>query len=375
MKILFTGGGSGGHFYPIIAVAEQIEKIVAERKLLPPALFYMAPDPTDERMLFDHNIEFVKIPAGKRRLYSSSRNIFDIFKMALGVVKAIFKMFSIYPDVIFGKGGYASFPALCAARFFGIPVIIHESDSVPGRVNRWTGKFAGKIAVSYPEAAKFFPKDKVAWTGQPVRSGVKKHPREEAERFLQLESGLPVMLVLGGSLGAEIINEIIVDSLKALLPNWQIIHQTGRANLSDITNRAGVAVSDKKLLSRYRAFDFLPDLALAMSAGAADLVVSRAGSTIFEIASWGLPSIIIPITESNGNHQRENAFNYAKSGAAIVIEEANLMPHIFVEEVERLRNNQELRQSMAAAAKNFFKPGAARKIAEALVEICLEHEA
>jgi len=132
-------------------------------------------------------------------------------------------------------------------------------------------------------------------------------------------------------------------------------------------------VPDEKLQSRYHAFDFLPDSALAMAAGVADLVVSRAGSTIFEIASWGLPSIVIPITESNGNHQRENAFNYLRSGAAIVVEEANLTTHVFTAEVERLRGNPELMKRMAESAKNFGKPDAARKIAEALINICLEH--
>ena len=375
MKILFTGGGSGGHFYPIIAVVEQIEKIVGERKLLPPALYFMAPEMYDERAVYDHRIEFVNVPAGKMRIYFSPKNIFDILKTIFGVIKAVTKTFSIFPDVVFGKGGYASFPALMAARILRIPIVIHESDSVPGRVNKWAGKFADKIAVSYPEAAQYFPKERVACTGQPIRGAITKRSREEAENYLHLEKNVPVMVVLGGSLGAEKINDLIVDSLLTLLPNWQIIHQTGRSKLESILSRANVLVSDKELLkNRYHAFDYLPDSALAMSAGVADLIISRAGSTIFEIASWNIPSIIIPITESNGNHQTENAFNYAKSGAAIVIEEGNLTSHIFIEEVERLRNNKNLLQSMSAGAKSFFRTGASHHIAGALIEICLEHE-
>src|SRR3989344_1457245 len=173
MKILLTGGGSGGHFYPVIAVVEQIEKITLEQKYLPPSLYFMSPDPFDERTLFDHNIEFIKIPAGKMRLDSSAKNIFDSFNTLIGVIKAIFKMFSIYPDVVFGKGAYASFPALLAARLLRIPVVIHESDSVPGRANRWAGKFADRIAVSYAEAAKYFPKELVALIGQPTREAIK----------------------------------------------------------------------------------------------------------------------------------------------------------------------------------------------------------
>ncbi len=377
MKILFTGGGSGGHFYPIIAIVEQIEKISSERKILPSKMYFMAPEQFDERMLFDHNLEFIRVPTGKLRVYFSPKNIIDIFKTFFGVIKAFFKMFAIFPDVVFGKGGYASFPALLAARVFRIPIVIHESDSVPGRVNKWAGKFADRIAVSYPEAAKYFPKakERIAWTGQPIRLGIKKHSREEAENFLQIEKGAPALLVLGGSQGAEKINDLIIDSLPKLLPNWHIIHQTGRENFHDVLDRSSVVVSDSELLKKkYHVFDFLPDQALAMSAGIADLVVSRAGSSIFEIASWGLPSIIIPITESNGNHQRVNAFNYEKSGAAIVIEESNLASHLFVEEVENLRMNPELLKKMSASANNFFKPDAGRKIAEVLLEIQLEHQ-
>ncbi len=373
MKILFTGGGSGGHFYPIIAVAEQIEKIASTDKLLPPSFYFMAPEASDERMLYDHNIEFLEVPAGKLRLYFSPMNILDIFKMIAGCIRAFFKMFSIYPDVVFGKGGFGSFPALLSARILKIPIVIHESDSVPGRVNKWAGKFADRIAVSYPEAAAYFPKERVAWTGQPVRSGIRPRQREEADRFLKLEPNVPVMLVIGGSLGAEKLNDVVVNSIGELLSNWQIIHQTGRANLKDVTDRANVTVEDKTFLSRYHPFDFMTDSALAMASGAASLVVSRAGSSIFEIASWGVPSIIIPISESNGNHQRTNAYRYAQNGAAIVIEEMNLAPHIFITEVEHIRGNENLRKSMSEAAKAFHRADAGEKIARALVNICINH--
>ncbi len=373
MKILFTGGGSGGHFYPIIAVAEEIEKIVAERKLIPPVMYFMAPEPIDERMLFDHGIKFVKIPAGKLRTYVSSDNFFDIFRMILGTTSACFKMFSIYPDVVFGKGGYGSFPALFASWFFRIPMIIHESDSVPGRVNLLAGKHASRIAVSYSEAAKFFPNEKVAWTGQPVRREVTKKPPAEGLSMYKLENNLPVMLVLGGSLGAEKINELILNSLPDLLPKWQIIHQTGRANIIDMANRSKVIITDERLRSRYHPFDFLPSNALSAAAGVANLVISRAGSSIFEIASWKIPSIIIPISKSNGDHQRQNAYNYAKSGATVVIEENNLSTSIFKSEAERLIQ-PEIAEAMKKNAETFFRPDSARKIAEAIIEIALDHE-
>jgi UDP-N-acetylglucosamine--N-acetylmuramyl-(pentapeptide) pyrophosphoryl-undecaprenol N-acetylglucosamine transferase len=373
MKIVFTGGGSGGHFYPIIAVVEEIWKIVKEQKLLEPTLYFCAPDPYDKDALRRHNIKFIKIPAGKIRLYFSIQNFFDFFKTFFGLIIAWFKIFLIYPDVVFGKGGFASFPTILASRLWGVPVIIHESDSVPGRANKILGKIVSRVAVSFPDSADFFPKEKTAWLGQPIRDSIKKHGREEAFNFLKLEEDLPVVLVLGGSLGAEKINDIVLSSLGELLNFCQVIHQTGKNNFNDVTQRASVIVSGTRI-ERYHPFPYFDDEALSMVSGASSLVISRAGSSIFEIASWELPSVIIPITESNGDHQRKNAYNYARFGGAIVIEESNLSKTIFVSEIKRLLSNKDLLAKMSESAKVFFKPGSARKIAEELVRISLSHE-
>src|SRR3989338_8901713 len=194
MKILFTGGGSGGHFYPIIAIAEEVRRMAKEERLITPQLFFMSPEPYDKGLLFDNEITFIRVPTGKIRSYFSLRNALVLVRTAFGVLSAIITIFRIFPDVVVGKGGYGSFPALVAARLFNIPVFIHESDSVPGRVNRWAGKFAKRVAVSFPEAAHYFPKDKVAWTGQPVRAEIiKPAAPSEALEFFKFESNLPVI--------------------------------------------------------------------------------------------------------------------------------------------------------------------------------------
>ena len=374
MKILFTGGGSGGHFDPIIAVAEEVHTVVRERKLLDPELFYMSDDPFSTRMLFDTRISFKKTSAGKMRTYRSIFNFFDLFRTAWGIIRSFFSVGAMYPDVVFGKGGYASFPALFAARFFRIPVIIHESDSVPGRVNSWAGKFATRIAVSYPQAATFFPADKVALTGNPVRKAISRPLSNGAHEFLALSESLPVVLVLGGSQGSEIINESVISILPELLTRYQVIHQTGKKNLQAVVESAAVVLGESKFKDRYKPFDYLNDLALSMSAGVASIVVSRAGSAIFEIARWGTPSVIIPISESNGDHQRKNAFNYSRTGAAIVIEEANLTPHVLLSEIDRVLGDSALREDMKKSAIQFSSPDAAKKIAEEIVNIALAHE-
>src|SRR3989344_2601531 len=142
MKILFSGGGTGGHFYPIIAISEAIYEKSKEKKILVPKLYFMSPTRYNPKALFDNDIQYVHVPAGKIRKYFSLLNITDFFKIIYGSFSAIIKMFQIYPNVVFGKGGYASFPALLAARILRIPVVIHESDSIPGKVNTWAGKFA-----------------------------------------------------------------------------------------------------------------------------------------------------------------------------------------------------------------------------------------
>lgn len=374
MKILLTGGGSGGHFYPLIAVAEAINEIAKNENLVSAKLYFMSDHPYDAESLIENNIEFIQINAGKVRRYASILNFFDFFRTGFGVLGAIIKVFNIYPDVIFSKGAYASFPVLVAAKLLGIPVVIHESDSVPGRTNTWAGKFAKRIAVSYPEAGKHFPIDKVAVTGNPLRQAILNIDRTKAHDYLNLENSVPTIFIIGGSLGAQIINERVLDSLTKLVDKYQVLHQTGKSNVTEVAKTAEIILANSPNKSRYRVFDYLNNLTLTMAAGAANLIISRAGSTIFEIAAWGVPSIVIPITESNGNHQRLNAYTYARSGAAVVIEESNLTTNVLIAEIDRLLASPELLTKMSMAAKAFAQPNAANIIAKEIIGIALTHE-
>ena len=282
MKIVFTGGGTGGHFYPIIAVAQKVNQIIDKENILGARLYYISDSPYDKAMLLENELLYEEIKAGKLRTYFSLENFIDIFKMFFGTLNAIYKMFSIYPDVVFGKGGYGSFPAILAARILRIPIVIHESDSVPGRVNKWAGHFAKRVAVSFEEAVDYFPKDKVAWTGLPILSEkASPAPHEEALEYFKLESGLPVILILGGSQGAELINNTILDALPRLVKNFQIIHQTGVNSFKNVSGRAQVVLASNQEKVRYLPFAFLNPLAMKMAAGVATIIISRAGSTIF----------------------------------------------------------------------------------------------
>lgn len=375
MKILFTGGGTGGHFYPIIAVAEALNELVGQRKLLEPELFYAAPEPYDREMLIASNITYMPTAAGKVRNYFSLLNFFDMFKTGWGIVRSVFRIFFLYPDVIFSTGGGASFPTLLAAKLFGIPVVLLNCDASPGKVNRWAGTFAAKVAVGFAEGAAGFPPERVAVTGNPVRKSVLVPAREGAYEYLKLSKDAPIILVAGGSQGSQTINEAVLAALPKLLEKYQIIHQTGVANVDDISGRAKVILGDNPNLERYHAFGYLNDLATRMAAGAASLIIARAGAgTIFEAAAWGIPSILIPIPEPTSHDQTKNAFSYARAGAAVVIEQNNLTPGVLTSEVERIMSHENVRHAMSNAARAFSRPDAATLIASALLDIGVSHE-
>lgn len=377
MKIIFTGGGSGGHFYPLIAVAEQVNEIIKEDKLLTPELYYLSDEPYNKKMLFENNLTFKKISAGKLRRYFSILNFFGLFKTGWGFIKSFFLVFSIFPDVVFSNGGNISFPVLLIAKLFKIPVVIHISDSTPGRTNAWAAKFARRVSLGFSEAGESLSidKEKMAVVGNPVRKDLQLKLSEGATEFLGLSENIPTILILGGSSGSQIINESVVDILPELVKKYQIIHQIGNDLFEEVESRAGVVLENSEYKERYKPFAYLNTLAMRMSAGVADLVISRAGAgSISEIAIWGLPSIVIPIPESVSSDQTKNAFAFASLGATVVVEQDNLTRSVFLSEINRLMENETKLKMLGENAKKFSRPDSAKKIARAVINIALEHE-
>jgi UDP-N-acetylglucosamine--N-acetylmuramyl-(pentapeptide) pyrophosphoryl-undecaprenol N-acetylglucosamine transferase len=378
MRIVLTGGATGGHFYPLISVAEAIEDICAERVLIEPELIYCGPKPIDTEVLFEHDIQYRSSSAGTVRGYRGIGNVFGIFSIGFGIIKATMQLFSIYPDVIFSTGSFAAFPTLVAAKLLRVPVVIYDADASPGRVSLWSSKFARFIAVAHPDAAEKFPlkvRSKIACVGHPIRKEIMDPAKEGGYEFLKLDSTVPTIFIMGGSQGAQTINGAVLDALATLVQSYNVIHQTGSVNLEEVSNIASVVLKDSPNANRYRSFGLLNTLALRMAAGITTVVVARAGSgTIFEVASWGLPSILVPIPLDVSHDQTENAFSYARSGAALVIEQHNLTPHVLISEINRLMNDAAMRQKMSVAAKTYAKPDAARKIATILLEMGISHE-
>ncbi len=368
MRILFVGGGTGGHFYPLIAVAEILHVHPNN-----PRLYYMGPDPYNQDLLNKHNIEYVYCPAGKLRLYFSIQNFFDIFRNFFGLFVALFKLYIIYPDVIFSKGGYTSVPVLIAAKLLRIPVVIHESDAVPGRANQLAKKFARYIAISYPQAAEFFDSSKTALIGIPMRSDIKKTP-EDPFGVIGIPSNLPLIYVTGGSLGAERVNDIVIRCLDELLPYYQIFHQVGPNRKESVVLTAKTLITDPELQSRYYVAETVDSKMVSALLSAASLVITRAGSTtLFEIAAHGKPSIVIPIPQDISRDQLSNAYAFARSGAASVLEEHNLTETLLTNEIKSIIGNPAQWQQMSASATEFARLDAAEKIAEILIQIGDEH--
>lgn len=371
MRILFAGGGgTGGHFYPIIAIARALHDVAEREHIISMDLFFAADNVFDANILSEEGIHFIKIPSGKIPRYASFRIVLSPFQILFGIIASFWRLYLLLPDVIFSKGGYSAFPVLVAARILRIPVIIHESDSIPGKVNEWSGKWAKKVAISFIESARFFKKDNVALTGNPIRHQVVGGNTEEAFETFGLEAEIPVILILGGSQGSSIINETVINILAEALSKYQIIHQTGKNNIDDVKGIATVVLDKNQFKQRYHPYAFLNEGNLRNAAHVASLVVSRAGSgSIFELAAWRIPAILIPIEKAAQNHQRENAYAYAHFGACEVIEESNLQPHILLSTIDKILYDSNKIQKMKSAAQGFARLDAAEKIAEEIIKL------
>lgn len=376
MTIVFTGGGTAGHIFPIVALAREIKKIYIDPDL---RLFYIGPnDEFVEEVFVKEGIKTKIILAGKLRRYFTLKtffqNIFDIFvKIPLGFLQALFWLFIINPDLVFSKGGYGALPVSLSAWLLLTPIILHESDVKSGLANKILSHFASEIFVSFPvDKTSYFPSNKMIHVGNPIRTEILAGDKEEAKRIFKLKGSKQVVLVLGGSQGSQRINDIILALLPEILFYFEVIHQTGTNNFEQVKKEASVALysyQDKNIAEYYHIVPFLTEEELKHAYKVSDLIVSRAGSgSIFEIAAVGKPAILIPLPESAQNHQLQNAYTYAEYGGCLVVEEINLTPHFLLEEIKITLSQPEKIKKMGIAARVFSKETAAKVMAEYIIE-------
>ena len=365
IKIVLVGGGTGGHFYPLIALADALH--TQEQK---PDLYYAGPNKYDADALSASNITFIAIPAGKKRKYWSILNYIDVFKTIFGIFVAIIKLYIVYPDVIVSKGGYTSIPVIIGAVFLRIPIIVHESDAKMGTANRFASRFAQSVIVAYEEAGASLHHPRIYNLGIPIRKALLAPPDPDAIQSLNIDPQRPLILVIGGSQGAGRVNRLILDTLDELLPKYSIIHQTGSSDFVTCSLSAERLIPNEATRKDYHPVPFLNQTKLNNAYHLSQLIISRAGSnSIYEIALHGKPSIIIPIPEEISHDQRTNAYAYARTGATVVLEEKNFSDTLLQAEIERIMNDGVLYEQMSTAARSFARLNVAEDISTLILEI------
>lgn len=366
MRIVLTGGGTGGHLVPLISVAKKIQEKTADAKFL----FIGPKGEIENQLMTKANIPMRNVSVGKVRRYFSFLNFLDFFKVILGFFQALFHLVVFMPDAVFSKGGYASFPVVLAAWVYRIPVLIHESDSKPGLANAILIKLANRVAVSYPEAEKAFPPDKVVLTGNPLREDIAKGEAQKIKGVLHLSDSKKIIFVYGGSQGAKIINDKITNVLPELLKKYFVIHQTGKNNFAEVKQKVG-ELGIKAEREGYFPIAFVGD-ELKDILAASDLVISRAGAnSISEIAANGKAAIIIPLENSAGDHQKTNAYSLDRIKGCVVLEENNLGENLLLSRIEEIMGNESLRKTLGENIRPFYHPDAAEKIANGIIELAV----
>jgi UDP-N-acetylglucosamine--N-acetylmuramyl-(pentapeptide) pyrophosphoryl-undecaprenol N-acetylglucosamine transferase len=362
VKVMLTGGGTGGHVYPALAVAAALRELsTAER---PVELLFVGPRTRgEEDLVRREGLDFQPIRAGALRVGTPWGLAKGLFNLVAGALQATRAVGRFRPDVVFATGGYASVPVALAARLRRRPLVVYLPDLVPGWAVRLLARLARRMAVTAAPAAARLPSGKAVVTGYPVRRGFFEAQKDEGRQRLGLDSRLPALFISGGSQGGRAINRAVAEQLPRLLDVCQIVHVSGRADhpwLAEARERLPDARH-----SAYHQHDYLHE-EMPWAMAAADLAVMRSGaSTLGELTAVGLPSILVPYPYAGG-HQRANARYLEELGGAVVLEEEDL-PYLF-ERVRALLSDRPRLESMAAALRGAARPEAAREIARLVLE-------
>ncbi|MGO5065142.1 undecaprenyldiphospho-muramoylpentapeptide beta-N-acetylglucosaminyltransferase [Clostridium sp. LCP25S3_F8] len=324
-KIIMTGGGTAGHVTPNLALVPELKKLEYEIK-------YIGSIEGIERTIIEkEGIEYFPISSGKLRRYFDLKNFSDPFKVLKGVFQAKKIIKREKPDIVFSKGGFVTVPVVIAAHLNKIPVIAHESDITPGLANKLAIPYCTKVCVTFPESEKHIKGDKAVLTGTPIRKELLEGSKIKGKELCKFKDDKPILLIIGGSLGSKIINEIVRKNLDSILSTFNIIHICGKSNLDEnLENRMG-----------YTQFEYvneeLPDLMKA-----SDLVISRAGANvIYELLALKKPNLLIPLSKkSSRGDQILNAASFKKSGYSLVLQEEDVTDKTLLEKLNYLYENR-----------------------------------
>ncbi len=359
MKILFAGGGTAGHINPAVAVANYIKEKEPDSKFL----FVGTREGMESTLIpkQGYDIEFIKIHGFKRSL--SPENIKTVAELGVGIAKTMGIIRRFKPDAVIGTGGYVSGPVLMAAALLKIPTIIHEANAFPGVTVRMLAKFVDVVALGMADASEYLNNNcRIKVTGNPVRPSILSINQKTAKEKLGLDSRRTI-LISGGSLGAEKINEVAVDWISNIAANrrYQIIMSTGKNNHYDnVINRFkenGIDIADYPEL---RVSEYIYDMDLCLNA--ADLIIARSGGSVSEMTALGKAAILIPSPYVAGNHQEHNARAVERFGGAKVICEKDLSVEVLSDTADKILDSDSVLSQMSQASMSIGIKDATDKI-------------
>ncbi|MEC2073009.1 undecaprenyldiphospho-muramoylpentapeptide beta-N-acetylglucosaminyltransferase [Alkalihalophilus marmarensis] len=361
MRVVVSGGGTGGHIYPALSLIKEIKKQDPQAEIL-----YIGTEKGLESELVPREgipFKTIHITGFRRKL--SVDNVKTVLRFLKGTKDSKRMMKEFKPDVVIGTGGYVCGPVVYAAAKMGIPTVIHEQNSVPGLTNKFLSRYVNKVAICFNAASEYFPKEKVVFTGNPRATEVKSVDAAAGAKSLGLDKTKKTVLIVGGSRGAKPINDAFISVLKqASTRNYQFIYVTGAVHYDAVAKRVEEAGSPENVIIKPFIHN-MPDVL-----GAVDLVVARAGATtLAELTALGLPSILIPSPYVTNNHQEKNARSLEEGGAAIVRLEKEMNGEQLLQDIDSVFNEQETWEKMHGAALKLGVPTAANDLMNVLKDV------
>lgn len=350
--IFITGGGTGGHIYPAIAIFEQLSK-----EINPETIYYVGnPKNLEKKVAGQYDIKFLPVSVSGMPRKVSFKFLVWVIQLFVAIINSICYIIKYRPSCIIGTGGYVAFPILLAGILFGVPCYVHDSDAHPGIVSRVIAPFAKKVFLAFDDAKKFIKSKNIIINGNPLRNWISTISKEEACMNFKLDPAKKTILVMGGSQGAKSINDAILDIASSLTKthNLQIVHQTGQKNYDEV-------IENKPEVQGYVVRPYFDNMGIAYAA--ADLVVARAGSiSLSELNICGLPAILVPYPFAAADHQRHNARALEKQGAALYLDNDDCIGKSLKKMILDLINDKDKLQKMSEASISLAKPNATENL-------------
>ncbi|KRK80706.1 undecaprenyldiphospho-muramoylpentapeptide beta-N-acetylglucosaminyltransferase [Companilactobacillus nodensis] len=363
LRVIVSGGGTGGHIYPAMALIKRLK----ERDMIDDVLYVGTEKGLESKIVKQTGIRFetIEIQGFKRKLTFENVKVMQMFLSSVGRSKKIVKEFK--PDIVIGTGGYVSSAVVYAAHRLHIPTIIHEQNSIAGVTNKFLGHFVDRIAIAFKEAQdQFSEKRKIVFTGNPrAQEAVGIKPNDRLKEF-GLKPGVSTVMIFGGSRGATPINNAAISAMDDFIKeNYQVLFVTGRVHYDDVVKKIDEKFLNSENISVLPYIDNMPEVLPDIN-----LIVGRSGATsIAEITALGIPSIFIPSPYVTHDHQTKNAMSVAKNGAAKVIPESELTTDKLFDQVNQIMNDQDVQDKMSKASKENGVPDASDRLIKVMTTL------